>query len=121
MCSQRSSECTRSRRGRCRRARGADAGSGLGCGASSSLLSTAILDTRPPDLLVAAEIRRYRLGAEREILLHELIAAVFARSLHDYAISALIDDVAAVVAPVPGDGVLPRQPGRAGDRLDEVR
>src|SRR6478609_3435479 len=48
---------------------------------SSSLLATAILDTRPPDLLVAREIRGHRLRTEREILLHELVAPVLARRL----------------------------------------
>src|SRR3954452_11105042 len=120
MCSQRSSECTRSRRGRRRRARGTDAGCGVGCGTSSSLLTTAILDTRPPDLLVAREIRRDRLGAEREILLHELIAAMLASGLDHDAVVALVDDGAAIVAAIPRHRVLARQPRRARDRGEEI-
>src|SRR5678815_4411273 len=115
MCSQRSTVCTRSRSGRRRRTRGAG-----GCTASAGLLSTAILDTCPPDLLVAPEIRRDRLRAEREVLLHQLIGAVLACRLDQHAVIALIDDVAPIVAAVPRDRVLARQPSRARHGRDEI-
>src|SRR5690348_5119326 len=115
MCSQRSTVCTRSRSGRRRRTRGSGSSA-----VSLGLLSTAILDTCPPDLLVAAEIRRDRLRAEREILLHELIAAVLARRFDVHPVGALVDDVAAVVAPVPRHGVLSRKSRRARHGRDEI-
>src|SRR5258705_4030202 len=121
MCSQRSAEWTRRRSGRGRRARriGAE-GSGAGRGASSSLLTTAVLDTRPPDLFVSRKVRGDWLRAEREVLLHELIAAVLARRLDHDAIVALVDGVAAVVAPIPRPRVSARQARRARHRGDEV-
>ena len=91
MCSHRSTVWTRSRSGRLRRTRRP----ATGCSAVAELLATAILDTRPPDLFVARQIRRDRLRREREILLHQLISAVLARSLDDDAIRALLHRVAA--------------------------
>src|SRR3954471_20415859 len=121
MCSQRSTECTRRRSGRLRRARGAGAeGSGAGRGASSSLLTTAILDMRLPDLFVAREVCRHRLAGESDVLLHELVAPVLARRLDDDAVGTLVHDVAAVVAAVPHDTVLAGRTRRAGHRRDEI-
>src|SRR6478736_2351657 len=124
MCSQRSAECTRRRIGRRRRARWLGAGSDREGDVSSSLLATAILDTRPPDLLVAREIRGHRLGTEREILLHELVAPVLARRLDHDAVGALLHDAATVVAAVPHDAVgagRTRRAGHAGDEIGAAR
>src|SRR5258705_341565 len=121
MCSHRSAEWTRSRSGRRRRARriGVD-GSGTGSGDSSALLTTTELDTRPPDLLVAWKVCGHRSRGEREILLHELVAAVLARRLDHDAVGALLHDVAAVVAPIPRNRVLPWQSRPARHGGDEV-
>src|SRR6185369_7970550 len=123
MCSQRSSECTRRRSGRLRRTRGG-ADSGAASGASSSLLTTTILDMRSPNLLVARQVGGHRLRAEREVLLHELIAAMLARRLDHDAIGPLLHQVAAVVAAVPHHAVLtgwPRRAGHAGDEIGTAR
>src|SRR5689334_18470375 len=122
MCSQRSTECTRRRSGRLRRTRcvGPD-GSRPRIGAPSSLLTTTILDMRSPDLLVAGQVRGDRLGAEREVLLHELVAPVLARRRDDEAIRPLLDDVAPVVAPVPHDAVRAGWTRRARHAGDEIR
>src|SRR5690242_6759368 len=119
MCSQRSSECMRRRSGRLRRTR-ARADSGARSGASSSLLTTAILDMRSPDPLVPRQARGHRLRAEREVLLHELIAAMLARRLDHDAIRPLLHHVAAVVAAVPDHAVLTGWARRAGHAGDEV-
>src|SRR6476620_3915610 len=121
MCSQRSDERTPRRSGRLRRVRlvGAD-GSSAGGGVSSSLLTTAILDTRPPDLLIAREVRGHRLRGEGEVLLHELIAAVLARRLDHDAVRPLLHDGAAVVAPVPHHAVRAGWTRRAGHAGDEI-
>src|SRR6478752_9197297 len=125
MCSQSSAECTRRRSGRFRRVRafGAD-GSSAGGGVSSSLLTTAILDTRPPDLLIAREVRGHRLRGEAQVLLDELIAAVLARRLDHDAVRPLLHDGAAVVAPVPHHAVCAgwaRRAGHAGDEIGATR
>ena len=57
MCSHRSAECTRSRSGRLGRTRGPTAWCSAVCSPVTTLLSTTVLDTRPPDLLVAGQIR----------------------------------------------------------------
>src|SRR5436190_24247157 len=110
MWSQRSTECVRRRSGRLRRARwiGAD-GSVAERGACSSLPTATILDTRPPDLLVARQVRGHRLRRQRNVLLHELRAPVLARRLDHDTVVALMHDGAAIVAAVPRHRVLARQ------------
>src|SRR5258705_11362751 len=116
MCSQRSTVCTRNRSGRLRRTRRP----ATGCSAVTALLATAELDTRPPDLLVARQVGGDGRRGERQLVLHELVAAMLARRLDDDAVGALLHHVAAVVAAVPRDGVLARQPSGARHSCHEV-
>ena len=80
----------------------------------------AILDRCGLDLDITLEFLDERFVGDGDFLADDLIGPVLARGLDAEGVDAGPDRLAVVVLAVPGDGVLPRRPGSARDRVDQV-
>src|SRR3954453_8378618 len=88
--------------------------------ALAPLALSTILDRGGLDLDIALEVLGERPVGDGDFLADDLVRPVLARGLDADRVGAGADRLAVVVLAVPGDGVLPRRPGGARDRVDQA-
>src|SRR3954452_16223883 len=84
------------------------------------LALSAILDRGGLDLDIALEVLGERPVGDGDFFPDDLVRPVLARGLDADRAGPGAERLAVVVLAVPGDGVLPRRPGGAGDRVDQA-